>query len=1697
MSWKRNYFSVGRGSVQGMFAPRSTTSIAPSKGLSNEPGQNSCFLNSALQVLWHLDIFRRSFRQLTTHKCMGDSCIFCALKGIFNQFQCSSEKVLPSDTLRSALAKTFQDEQRFQLGIMDDAAECFENLLMRIHFHIADETKEDICTAAHCISHQKFAMTLFEQCVCTSCGATSDPLPFIQMVHYISTTSLCNQAICMLERREKPSPGMFGELLQKASTMGDLRNCPSNCGEKIRIRRVLMNAPQIITIGLVWDSDHSDLAEDVIHSLGTCLKLGDIEDLLHAPYCTIPARGLNLEKGPKRITELYWSRQLFFRVTDDRAKQSELYLVGMICYYGKHYSTFFFQTKIRKWMYFDDAHVKEIGPKWKDVVTKCIKGHYQPLLLLYADPRGTPVSTQDLPPQMEPQSYSRTCYDSEDSGREPSISSDTRTDSSTDSYPCKHSHHESVVSHFSSDSQGTVIYNVENDSLSQSSRDTGHLTDGECNQKHTAKKGSLTERKRSSGRTRRRGDEPQSSGYHSEGETLKEKQAPRSAPKPPSSTNRLKDFKETVSNIIHSRPSLTSQSNQGSPCVGKGDQTGKRPPRSLPLHCQDWEVESTSSESKSSSSSKYRPTWRPKRESLNIDSIFSKDKRKHCGYTQLSPFSEDPAKEFISNELNKSTAYDPKTNGPSLRHKNWGPPRPGIHLMDQHPRLIQRMESGYESSERNSNSPVSLDATLPESSGTSRDTNVKRAPGLVPAWRQIPKSHSSSSILEVDLVSSKSGWTKNQPHPWKDKSADRELSLSSKSELDELQEEVTRRAQEQELRRQQEKELEEARGFNPHPSRFMDLDELQHQGRRDRSERSTREADLMMEEVLRREQRGDCTAALALCNEAISKLRLALHGASSSTLSRTIVDKKLQICIRKARSLQDRMQQQQPPPPPPPPPLGGSLPQPTSEQSVPLQVLLSQEAQLEPSKDTEFGTSSFFPSSASCHESHSLLSSESPSPPTLQPSSPRRSFPNLLTSSANVDGHAFSAFCRQGSSHKLRRPEKGSPQGREPAGGPAEGLLGCRGSSSGSRTPTQEGRSAGQLQCQEKSNPAVLPALVPPWSHLAPMVSPDRGVSHSPGCNPSSCPARSSLPMPGACHPKVPTASSHLLHFPPDSTQKTNRCPQTNSHETSYVSQREQGTEEVLKPEVPSTKGLVRSLAEQFQRMHEVSPKDHTYEKNWVVTSPQDRKLTTRLKKESPPSDSRIPIPQGQGNGHSSWEKQHHSLDGRDRQTSWEGPSSHHALCISPSPHSSDAPWGAGLNMAESAVLPGRLSQMEDVWPKEVGGGDDSVTSLSLDHWVGNIRLSDSHPDHENGTWIHGPGRNPSPQDPCVGLIHLERNHMHLHPHWNEDTEQETSELESLYQASLQISQAGQPGPGRQDLSRQPLGHPGSTNIVGRRLHSAPGFDLSQMPAIEIEHSLHGASMVPASQETSNVRKKPLETRHRCSSSSSLSVIHDPPVFLPHPQILPPQPQLLPPDVLMPTMAGEPHRPPGTSRSVQQLLVMCDRGEASRGAKYTGGTLNYTSLPRLSRADSSWSPLPETNQHSETRASTTSGLWPQLTDTATLPDRSQGLQGPHAQLWGRLFHSHSHSPVACHPSSLPSTLSVPLEISKSSSLIPSSSRGPGPRRVDIPPDEDWRKNTYASQPGRRRTGGNGPLFATSDVHRRGLTWAAAPQHSGW
>ena len=52
--------------------------------------------------------------------------------------------------------------------------------------------------------------------------------------------------------------------------------------------------------------------------------------------------------------------QLFNSVVDDSAKQAALHLVGVVTYYGEHYSTFFYNTAHRQWVYFDDATVKRV-----------------------------------------------------------------------------------------------------------------------------------------------------------------------------------------------------------------------------------------------------------------------------------------------------------------------------------------------------------------------------------------------------------------------------------------------------------------------------------------------------------------------------------------------------------------------------------------------------------------------------------------------------------------------------------------------------------------------------------------------------------------------------------------------------------------------------------------------------------------------------------------------------------------------------------------------------------------------------------------------------------------------------------------------------------------------------------------------------------------------------------------------------------------------------------------------------------------------------------------------------------------------------------------------------------------------------------------------------------------------------------------
>ncbi|KAM6441289.1 ubiquitin carboxyl-terminal hydrolase 53 [Liasis olivaceus] len=714
MAWVKFLRKPG-GNLGKVYQPGSVMSLAPTKGLLNEPGQNSCFLNSAVQVLWQLDIFRRSLRGLTGHVCQGDACIFCALKTIFSQFQHSREKALPSNNMRHALAESFKDEQRFQLGFMDDAAECFENILERIHYHIVPSNGTDMCTSKSCITHQKFAMTLYEQCVCCTCGASSDPLPFTEFVRYISTTALCNEIDRMVERNERFKPEMFAELLQTANTTDDFRNCPSNCGQKIKIRRVLMNCPEIVTIGLVWDSEHSDLTEDVIRNLATQLYLPG----------------------------------LFYRVTDEHAKNSELFLVGMICYASRHYCAFAFHTKSCKWVLFDDANVKEVGTKWKDVVSKCIRCHFQPLLLFYANPDGTPVSTEDaLRHIIHWSHYKASTGNGEELGFEKSTffkSDCVKENGFEETVNQKSKKNQLENSAFARNSTQTTGVRGSGKLGHNEHREKAKDISRECAQKAAEMKSYPSSLRKDPDRGSRResgkqkdlsgethtnfkpGSPPSGTGFrHHSNERLY------------GSHGRGHYRHEKTHNQI--RPTVQMFSSNKTESVSDGEKMNRMKTDSTAGYETDSSQDSKDKGSVSSSRSRSRG-WKPMRETLNVDSIFIESEKKEYSSKSKLNASNKPKREKEQSSVNcpkenqsqkgLMTIYEDEAkqagsqNSLDLERKGNREKTTGFIERKVHSDnwQIQRTESGYESSDHISNASANLDSPVTE--GTSLvDTNT-------------------------------------------------------------------------------------------------------------------------------------------------------------------------------------------------------------------------------------------------------------------------------------------------------------------------------------------------------------------------------------------------------------------------------------------------------------------------------------------------------------------------------------------------------------------------------------------------------------------------------------------------------------------------------------------------------------------------------------------------------------------------------------------------------------------------------------------------------------------------------------------------------------------------------------------------------------------------------------------------------------
>eukprot|EP00012_Vannella_robusta_P003068 CAMPEP_0206185864 /NCGR_PEP_ID=MMETSP0166-20121206/2065_1 /ASSEMBLY_ACC=CAM_ASM_000260 /TAXON_ID=95228 /ORGANISM="Vannella robusta, Strain DIVA3 518/3/11/1/6" /LENGTH=410 /DNA_ID=CAMNT_0053601147 /DNA_START=144 /DNA_END=1376 /DNA_ORIENTATION=- len=272
-------------------------------------------------------------------------------------YENSESPYIPPTSLRLTLHNLFENESRFQMGDLDDAAEALEAVLENLHSVVNTEDGEE-----NCISHIVFGIDLMKQVTCSFCHSTSEPETSRHFIEYVYVSTL--------REKHAQNPKAAFETLLRASGQ-EIKSCPQDEGackdKKSLVSRYLLNLPEVFALGLVWPTTNPTPQE--IMSLLTLIRsVIDIRNI----FTTVQK-----EPAPYR-----------FR--------------GMICFYGKHYDAYFYSDFRRQWLVFDDATVKCVGDQWEHVLARCKLGHFHPSVIFYERIPGTykpakPVFTKPKP----------------------------------------------------------------------------------------------------------------------------------------------------------------------------------------------------------------------------------------------------------------------------------------------------------------------------------------------------------------------------------------------------------------------------------------------------------------------------------------------------------------------------------------------------------------------------------------------------------------------------------------------------------------------------------------------------------------------------------------------------------------------------------------------------------------------------------------------------------------------------------------------------------------------------------------------------------------------------------------------------------------------------------------------------------------------------------------------------------------------------------------------------------------------------------------------------------------------------------------------------------------------------------------------------------------------------------------------------
>ena len=282
------------------------------RGLHNTLGENNCFLNSVLQILYHLRDFREGvikaayendnveMEVTTSNNRINALGVLRSVAWLFQRYDDRNDMLLDPREIREQLAKILPN---FAMGSLEDAHECFDSMLTILHEAIGSpKGQHDGPPVGVC--HQFFGIHLKSAALC-DCGKTNR----IETINSFYTTLYAANLIS-------------DESFKSHVFSSDMPITCDFCKNKITVNKSLFgDMPTMLTVNVSWSTN----------------------------ICERNSLRRFLSKIP-----VQWDLK---ESTLSPARQQPATLSGIVFYYGLHYVSTFFNTEKGVWVIFDDSSV--------------------------------------------------------------------------------------------------------------------------------------------------------------------------------------------------------------------------------------------------------------------------------------------------------------------------------------------------------------------------------------------------------------------------------------------------------------------------------------------------------------------------------------------------------------------------------------------------------------------------------------------------------------------------------------------------------------------------------------------------------------------------------------------------------------------------------------------------------------------------------------------------------------------------------------------------------------------------------------------------------------------------------------------------------------------------------------------------------------------------------------------------------------------------------------------------------------------------------------------------------------------------------------------------------------------------------------------------------------------------------------------